>query len=809
MSRKSEIFNFIVEQSRKDLSKNDGFTTKEICEAFDMNRSAVSRELNSLVRERKLKKQRGKPVIYSIVANEENDNALLGGNNSVGSVFSNFIGSSGSMEVQVNLAKAAIMYPPNGLNTIILGSTGVGKTTFAKIMYQYAKEIGRLDDESPFIHFNCADYSNNPQLLLSVLFGHAKGAFTGAESDKEGLIEQANHGILFLDEVHRLPPEGQEMLFSIIDTKKYRRLGESGKSSRKAEILILCATTENIESTLLQTFKRRFPLTLTLPDLKDRDLSERLQLIDYYFILESKKIDFEINVKGEVIQYLSSYDCDGNIGQLKNDIQILCAKEFANAMVNKTSYLEISADSLSVQESRNSLQNNQFDDITYYHGYKKTEFKDDGDALSLRVKIDHESSFYKSILEKYSTFLREGKSIKEIQNKITYFLSDFFEVDLQKGKGISSQNRNKGIEKLVSKEILEIVDETMSKISEDLNITCNSYVSYNLALHIEALVLKLQTSSFKYHPKKNFEKTTESRLKKYADKLIERVNKEMGVNIPTEEQDIIELFLDTIYKDVQKNPIGILIVMHGQGIATNLAKMVNNLLGIQHVVGIDMPLDDSIENVYQKVLDVVKLLDRGAGVILMVDMGSLTSFQSRLVDDLGIKVKVIDNVTSPMVIEITRKALFTDLDLEHLVSEVLEENNYYMINRKNTNIFDHSSRRIIRNNDYLFYHSLEQSVNFLNVHPAVQLLNDILITLAEQYNFEIIDTLVIKFYFHCLGMIERAIRKEQLNFEIDVDDRNELFFFIKKELNTIERTYGVELTDGEILYVTKIINAFV
>lgn len=71
MSRKSEIFNFIVEQSRKDLSKNDGFTTKEICEAFDMNRSAVSRELNSLVRERKLKKQRGKPVIYSIIVDEK------------------------------------------------------------------------------------------------------------------------------------------------------------------------------------------------------------------------------------------------------------------------------------------------------------------------------------------------------------------------------------------------------------------------------------------------------------------------------------------------------------------------------------------------------------------------------------------------------------------------------------------------------------------------------------------------------------------------------------------------------------------
>ena len=61
----------------------------------------------------------------------------------------------------------------------------------------------------PFVTFNCADYFNNPQLLLSQLFGHVKGAFTGADTDKIGLVEKANGGILFLDEVHRLPPDGQ------------------------------------------------------------------------------------------------------------------------------------------------------------------------------------------------------------------------------------------------------------------------------------------------------------------------------------------------------------------------------------------------------------------------------------------------------------------------------------------------------------------------------------------------------------------------------------------------------------------------
>jgi Sigma-54 interaction domain. len=70
-----------------------------------------------------------------------------------------------------------------------------------------------MTKESPFIVFNCADYADNPQLLMSQLFGYVKGAFTGAESSKAGLVEKADGGILFLDEVHRLPSEGQEILF--------------------------------------------------------------------------------------------------------------------------------------------------------------------------------------------------------------------------------------------------------------------------------------------------------------------------------------------------------------------------------------------------------------------------------------------------------------------------------------------------------------------------------------------------------------------------------------------------------------------
>ncbi|MCH3196663.1 sigma 54-interacting transcriptional regulator, partial [Listeria monocytogenes] len=77
--------------------------------------------------------------------------------------------------------------------------------------------------DAPVIMFKCADYYNNPQLLMSQILGHVKGAFTGAENDKGGLGEKAEGGILFLDEIHRLPPDGQEMIFYLMDSGTYNK----------------------------------------------------------------------------------------------------------------------------------------------------------------------------------------------------------------------------------------------------------------------------------------------------------------------------------------------------------------------------------------------------------------------------------------------------------------------------------------------------------------------------------------------------------------------------------------------------------
>lgn len=173
------------------------------------------------------------------------------------------------MKKCIDQARSAILYPPNGLHTLIIGETGTGKSYFAEAMYDFAVETGMVNKNTKFVIYNCASYSENPQLLLSQLFGYKKGAFTGADRECPGIIDQADGGVLFLDEAHRLSPEGQEKMFLLIDKGIFQRLGET-QNYRKAAIRIIAATTEDPKNALLSTFLRRIAVVINIPPLEKR-----------------------------------------------------------------------------------------------------------------------------------------------------------------------------------------------------------------------------------------------------------------------------------------------------------------------------------------------------------------------------------------------------------------------------------------------------------------------------------------------------------------------------------------------------------
>lgn len=279
-SRKEEIFDRL-QQAQEPKS------AAQLAEQMQMDRTNVSRYLNELVKTGRVQKIDGRPVKFQVQrlsTTSPSDDHIT---------FDNLIGREDSLKSQIQKSKAAILYPPRGLHTIIFGETGTGKTMFAECMYHFAVSSGMLTETAPFITFNCADYAQNPQLLYGHIFGVKRGAFTGAEENREGLVAKADGGILFLDEIHRLPPEGQEMLFTFIDKGIYRPLGDS--KEKTAEVQILGATTET-SSTFLTTFNRRIPMQIELPSLEERSLDERLAIIKEFLQQEANRLNQEIAI---------------------------------------------------------------------------------------------------------------------------------------------------------------------------------------------------------------------------------------------------------------------------------------------------------------------------------------------------------------------------------------------------------------------------------------------------------------------------------------------------------------------------------
>ena len=212
MSRISEVLDAL---KKLDTKSSNGVTASDVSAFMNLDRANVSRYLNQLYKEGAVSKSEGHPVKYSCIIKVSSKDKTKGIKVDLKkNTLDTLVGSKQSLEVAIQQAKAAILYPPRGLHTLILGETGVGKSMFAEAMYNFAKESEVIEENGPFIRFNCADYADNPQLVMAQIFGVKKGAYTGADSDKDGLLKKANGGILFLDEIHRLSPQGQEMLFT-------------------------------------------------------------------------------------------------------------------------------------------------------------------------------------------------------------------------------------------------------------------------------------------------------------------------------------------------------------------------------------------------------------------------------------------------------------------------------------------------------------------------------------------------------------------------------------------------------------------
>ncbi len=229
--------------------------------------------------------------------------------------YEDLIGQSPQMQEVYKLIEAVA---DSTANVIITGESGTGKELVAKAIHH---KSGRRDQ--PFIAVNCSAFPEN--ILENELFGHEKGAFTGALNEKAGCFEMADRGTLFLDEIAEMSLETQAKILRALEERRFRRLG--GKKEIQVDVRVVAATNRNLKQALQENqlredlYYRLAVVEIDLPPLRDR--IEDIPLLINYFLNHFNEKNHK-NIKGLTTQchnILIKYPWHGNVRELRNVIE--------------------------------------------------------------------------------------------------------------------------------------------------------------------------------------------------------------------------------------------------------------------------------------------------------------------------------------------------------------------------------------------------------------------------------------------------------------------------------------------------------
>jgi two-component system response regulator PilR (NtrC family) len=236
----------------------------------------------------------------------------------------NIIGKSQSMQTLFSVISKT---SESNASVLITGESGTGKELVAKAIHSLSP---RKDNH--FVAINCAAIPEG--LLESELFGHMKGAFTGAASNKQGLFELANEGTLFLDEIGEMPINLQAKLLRVIEGGTFRRVG--GVSDINVDVRIISATNKNVQALIEQKYFREDlyfrlnVLSVKIPPLRERGDDIPL-LVDHFL---KKLAGDKKRFSNPAIELLKNYEWKGNVRELENIIErmvLLCDNEVMDA----------------------------------------------------------------------------------------------------------------------------------------------------------------------------------------------------------------------------------------------------------------------------------------------------------------------------------------------------------------------------------------------------------------------------------------------------------------------------------------------
>jgi DNA-binding NtrC family response regulator len=249
--------------------------------------------------------------------------------------FTNIIGKSKKMQTVYDFIKNV---SKSNVNVLIEGPSGTGKELVSRAIH-----FNSPRKNGPFVAINCSAIPEN--LLESELFGHVRGAFTGAVETQKGVFEQANGGTLLLDEIAEMPFPLQAKLLRVLETWEFKALGSD--KVKRVDIRLVSATNQNIKEMIKQKkfredlYYRVATVTVSLPSLNERRDDIPL-LVDYFLKKLGEKLNRTFAVASEALNILMRYDWKGNVRELENVLErAIISSENDKLVSNDFKFLQI------------------------------------------------------------------------------------------------------------------------------------------------------------------------------------------------------------------------------------------------------------------------------------------------------------------------------------------------------------------------------------------------------------------------------------------------------------------------------------
>lgn len=620
------------------------FTTAWLAEQASLSRNAASEYLNQLCQQRQAIKINTRPVYYFSVSalrtkGYDIDRVSYDSFEQLqrrGVDFQSLIGANGSLYHAIEQCKAAVSYPPNGLPVLLTGPTGTGKSLLARTMYDYAVRKNLIAKDRHMVTVNCSEYANNPELLTANLFGYCKGAFTGADQDRPGLLDLADGGMLFLDEVHALKAECQEKLFLFMDKGVYHRLGDNEHWYHSQSRLVF-ATTEAPEHVLLKTLLRRIPVLIVLPSLAERGQDEKNALLCYLFQNEAKEIGQEIELSYPAFQTLMSVNIPGNIGGLINTVKVSCANAFLQSH-DQNQPLQVFEYNLpdDVMRLANpaslNIRSSQKDTLLPMTMPRLSQERSEPLLNVYRLLLDH--------FEKAPSDYITQEFQDQIDRACEEFLTNRPEVSFS--DDFLTRMMDKIASMAMNRTVLKISNNGIYLLSGILAEYCRCQASIHQwdTAHRSSIQQLSDMLASRY--------PLEYRM---ARELAQNIS--MNLDIQLDTMGIL-LFMIVIseYPEEDNSETVAYILCHGYSTASSIANTVNRMLGKPVFSAIDLELN-------QSPLKTAEILNRSLmrrthfkNLLLLVDMGSLEELYTGLHLEPNINVGVINNVNTKMALEI-------------------------------------------------------------------------------------------------------------------------------------------------------------